>query len=45
MFVDLTSVYCTQRVDPFIDDQLSVSQVVQDGFKVVRAAIYQERSL
>lgn len=42
MFV---SVFRTQRVDAFVDDELSVSQVIQNGFKVVRTAIYQVRAL
>ncbi len=35
----------TERVDALIDDELSVSQIIQDGFKVVWTAIYQVRPL
>lgn len=34
----------TQRVDAVIDDELPVSQIVQDGLKVVRTAIYEIRA-
>lgn len=31
----LEGFYLTQRVDPFVDDQLTVSQIIQNGFKVI----------
>lgn len=40
-----TCVWYTQRVDAFIDDELPMSQIIQNGFKVVWTAIYQVRSL
>lgn len=27
--------YLTQRVDPIVDDQLTVPQIIQNGFKVI----------
>lgn len=45
LYTHLKLFYLTQRVDPFVDDQLTVSQIIQNGFKVIWTPVDQISSL